>query len=301
MFDFQKFCSDYNIDSATTGNSHCSPGWIQVDCPFCSGVPDYHLGVSSTSFAANCWRCGRKSLPEVIKGLIGVSSQEAGRILEKYTTGKKQRKKRRAGLKKQKADKCILPVGTGPLGDRHKKYLIGRGYDPAELEEIWDIRGTGNIGRYKFRIIAPIYLDGELVSYQGRDITDKSGLRYKACAQEDEVIDHKEIVYGLDLLQGDSAVIVEGLFDAWRMGVGTLATFGTSFTLSQALLISRNVKRAFLLFDSERSAQAEAEKMANMLMALNVETEIIEMIKPGIDPGDLSPVEAQAIMKELGF
>ena len=233
--------------------------------------------------------------------MTGVSKSEAIRILEKYTTGKKQRKKTRAGLKKLKSDKCILPAGTGPLEDRHKKYLIGRGYDPEELEEIWDIRGTGPVGRYKFRIIAPIYLDGELVSYQGRDITDKSPLRYKACAQEDEVIDHKEIVYGLDLLEGDTAVIVEGLFDTWRMGPGALATFGTSFTLSQALLISRSVKRAFLLYDSERAAQIEAEKMANMLVAFKVETEILIMEKQGIDPGDLSPKEAREIMKELGF
>lgn len=301
MIDFERFCSDYRIDCATSGNSHCAPGWIQVHCPFCPGVPDYHLGVAPKSFAANCWRCGKKSLRDVISELTGVTKQEAGRILDKYSSGKKEIRKGRIALGKQKADKCILPAGTGPLTDRHKTYLINRGYDPEELERIWGIKGTGPIGGYKFRIIAPIYLNGVLVSYQGRDITDKAPLRYKACPKEEEVIDHQQIVYGLDLIEGDTAVIVEGLFDAWRLGPGALSTFGTSFTLAQALLLSRNIKKAFLLFDSEIAAQIEAEKLGNMLAVFGVEIEIVEMVKRGIDPGDLSPKEAQAIMKELGF
>ena len=40
------------------------------------------------------------------------------------------------------------------------------------------------MGKYKNRIIIPIYYNNKLVSYHSRDITNKSKIKAKACEQE---------------------------------------------------------------------------------------------------------------------
>jgi DNA primase len=178
------------------------------------------------------------------------------------------------------------------------KYLTGRKFDAEMLERVWGLQGTGPIGDYRNRIILPIYLDGVPVSYQGRDFTGTSKIPYKACPMEQEVIHHKHILYGVDLVPGDTAVLVEGAADAWRLGPGALATFGTGFTLPQLNLFCRRFKRAFILFDPEEAAQQRADMAGALLAARRIPTEILCLTGEG-DPGDLKQDDANHLMRGL--
>lgn len=299
-FNASKFLLDYKIDHIESGNKHCKRGWVNVHCPFCEGSRDYHLGVNLIGGYGNCWRCKGKSLPAVVQALTQCSWAEAYKIVKLY--GGRLTQSSKILYKTTGFDSSVeveLPGGCGPLTKKHKNYLEGRDFDADWLEEMYDLKGTGPVGDYKHRIIAPITWDGNLVSYQGRDVTGKSGLKYKACCQDDEAMDHKNTLYGIDIVKGQSVIVVEGIADAWRLGPGSVATFGTSFKPTQVRMLKERFTRIFLLYDSEKTAQANARILAVQLASMGKEVEILHLDQG--DPGEMSQDDADNLMREVGL
>jgi len=183
------------------------------------------------------------------------------------------------------------------MTDAHKRYLRGRDFDPNRLETLWGLKGCGNTGPYKFRIIAPVMFQGELVSYQGRDITGRAELRYKACKLTEERVHHKDIVYGYDLVPGKRVVVVEGITDVWRLGPGAVATFGSQWTESQLLLL-KDFEKVFVLFDPKDEKAVESGKELAQNLALFTKAESI-VIEEWDDPGSASDEDAMEIMQIL--
>lgn len=299
MIDFIKLCREQGIPFATEGFKHCRAGWVQIHCPYCGNRDKWFMGYSLESGGLSCWNCGKHGLTDTLRLILRCDRDEAKALVRKYQIGKGKcsvvqvRVSSKAG-----ASKLRMPAGCGPMGTRHMKYLTGRKFDAEMLERVWGLQGTGPIGDYRNRIILPIYLDGVPVSYQGRDFTGTSKIPYKACPMEQEVIHHKHILYGVDLVPGDTAVLVEGAADAWRLGPGALATFGTGFTLPQLNLFCRRFKRAFILFDPEEAAQQRADMAGALLAARRIPTEILCLTGEG-DPGDLKQDDANHLMRGL--
>lgn len=293
MIDFQRLLQDYHITYWTEGNN-VTAGWVNIQCPMCDDHSN-HGGFSPEKEFYNCWRCGWHPVEDVIEKIIPVKNPWA--ILKEYRGLIQQRinvkKGRGSGV-----NELVFPPGTGPMEYLHKRYLYDRGFDPDYLEKKYHLKGTNHRGPYKFRIIIPIYFDGKLVSYQGRDITGRSSLRYKTCAPENEVIHHKTILYGMDDIPDDTAIVVEGVLDAWKLGPGAICPFGTTVTMQQINLLSKRLKRAFILFDSEPKAQESAHHLALSLEGVGLEVEQLTLTTKG-DPGDLSIQEAQKLMKEV--
>jgi DNA primase len=181
----------------------------------------------------------------------------------------------------------------------HIRYLEKRKYDWKMLEETWKIRGTGYFGDYKFRLILPIYQDGRLVSFQGRDITGKSKLRYKACSKEREAVDHKTTLYGEWLIppEQDWVVVVEGGPDAWRLGVGAVATYGIAYKTAQVRRL-RRFKYRYVLFDHpDPQARVQSRKLAGELSVFDGETWELDI--PWKDPGEMPQEEADRLMEKI--
>lgn len=320
-FNALKFYKENGIDFAESGHKRCRDGWVQIDCPFCIGHKGFHLGFYKETGAYKCWRCGKHSQVSVVSTLLNISAYKAKEVIKEYSViGSQVKEAHRENLKRPKHSlTCKLPAGTGEMTERHKKYLSDRGFNPDELAEKWGLKGTTMNGNYKWRVIVPITFEGKLVSYQGRDITGKSSLRYKACKQADEVIEHQNIVYGLDHVTGNKCVIVEGVADVWRFGYGAVSCFGTAFTLEQVnLLIAQatnkkrkvKIRKYFILFDAdEPNAIKMGEKLANMLSSAGLEVELLDLsdTKPqclvdpekGIDPANLKQRYADIIKREL--
>jgi ribosomal protein L44E len=299
-FDAFNFYRDYNVPYITEGTKHCQEGWIQTVCPFCTGNPGHHLGFDIQGNFYNCWRCGWHSTEEVIQALAGVSFKEAKDIKREYKLRASDKSKLYSKQDKPKG-KFKLPYGCGPLQKQHKRYLEKRLFDPDKIESLYGIMGTGPLGKYNYRIIAPIFFNERLVSYQGRDITDKSDMKYKACPKDVEIIFHKHLVYAIDLVPGDSGVVVEGITDVWRLGPGAVATFGIKFTNSQIKLLASRFKRLFFFYDpGDPQAIVQAEKLAYAVAALgDVECEIIGTSDS--DPGSMSDEDAAYLMKHLSI
>lgn len=302
---FRDLCIEYSIPTAPDDHKHARDGWIQVECPFCIGNAGYHLGWCVQDEYFHCWRCGWHSMDEVVAELTAVKGFDLKQLLSEYRTTSKARSRSSKASTKGGADRLKLPL-CGELCKPHIRYLESRGFDPVKLESLWGLMGTKGIGRYKNRIIAPVHLNGTMVSYQGRDVTGKQELRYKACAIEKEVVHHKHTLYGIDHCK-DSIVVVEGISDVWRLGYGAACTFGIKFTTSQLRMIASK-KRRYVLFDTQDpQAREQGKKLADMLALLPGLTEYIELgsthawinPKAGKDPGNLTQREANAIMAEL--
>lgn len=295
--DIIRLYRDYGVDHKTEGHKHCRPGWVNTECPFCTGNPGYHLGWNIQEEYYFCWRCGWHPPVKTISILTNLNELEVQKILPSYGIN-------RTVLKQKITEKQIfeLPSHLTHLKTLHKKYLRSRGFDPAELQEKWGLMGTGNYSKlgnvsYKFRIVIPFYWNGEIVSFDSRDITGKQLNKYQACPIEYEKIEHKSILYGnQEKWDPQLGICVEGPTDVWRMSELAFATSGIQYTQKQLRLIASTFKRVAVLYDDDPQAQKQAKKLVADLKFRGVNAWNV-VIKG--DPGALTDKEARKLIKEI--
>lgn len=301
MLDIIKLYSDNGIDFAEDGEKHCRPGWVQVPCPFCTGNPGYHLGFNVNSGYFHCWRCGAKHMDYAISRIINISRVQAKKLIKEYQVGRPyHHQKTKVTIDKKK---FRFPISTRPLDINHKKYLRKRGFNPDELEEEWDLMGTGPVARlgnidYRFRVIAPVTYEDEIVTFQGRDITGKHKLKYMACPKDREVVHHKHLVYGLDKCKKDLAVVVEGITDVWKLGPGAVATFGIEYKRQQVTLLCERFDKFVIMFDDDPQAIRQSNKLANDLSFHGKKVFSVAGISG--DPGEFTKDQVKDFWKWIG-
>lgn len=308
MTDWKRLLDDLNVPNWTEGKN-CSPGRINIQCPFCSDKSN-HGSFSLSKGNYQCWRCEGGHPVKALALAARIPADSARDLIRKYSNGVNTytptQRKSASGV-------TSITLPGSPIGEPHRKYLRGRGFDPEELEFYHGILGTDMVGDwqgidFRYRIIIPVYdCFRNLCTFQGRDYTGKQELRYKCCPVEKAVVHHKHLLYGAELAQNrDRIVVVEGVFDQWRMGPGAVATFGTSLTREQVSLLTQWPEVIFL-FDPEPEAQQHARDYARDIAACGCSVEVCAA-EFGLDdkgnprdPGDLTPDEAKDIMKELGI
>ena len=294
MFDSKKYLLSRGIKFFEAGKN-TSSGWLQFKCPMCNDTTN-HGGLNIESGSFYCWRCGGHKLIDVISFMLNVTKSRAIEEIKKNQKegSFKKIKKIREPSGNNNHKTLVMPFTTDLL-DIHKNYLTNRGFNPIKLKRMYELKSTTFFGDYKFRIIAPIFLDGVKVSFQGRDITENSPYRYKACKKQNEIVNHKETLYGIDLVVGKTVLIVEGVTDVWRLGPCSIATFGTSFTTEQVKLIGDRFKDAIIIYDSD--AGRKAYDLSLQLMARGVRVKIVTLDNG--DPADLTEHEAEKIREEF--
>lgn len=287
MIDYITLFSDYNITYALAGKN-IGRDFIGVNCPWCDDT-SFHGGFPANGDTIyNCWRCGGHNHKYTLAKLLGVKNIDE--IVDIYEEPSVKVEKRTF----VPTDKVEVP--GGPLEWYHKQYLIERRYDPEQLVQKYKVQGTAPYSTYGSRIYFPIMYKGDVVSYQGRS-TVPTTYRYLAAKQEDEKIFHKHLLYNIDNCD-DTVIVVEGIFDVLRLGDNSCATFGTSYTPQQLLLL-KDFNRIFLLYDGDSNAQTKAKKATGMLSNI-VKGEIHVVTLPqGQDPDSLSDEEARYLMRLL--
>lgn len=280
---------DLRIEYLRSGHHHCRDGWLQLkNCPYC-GSNNYHLGLNLAGNYCVCWRCGGHSLFNTllnfdvpfkkVQSLLGELGPELLKSRVQTTVGK---------LKE--------PNCRGAVHPAHRRYLRERGFGD-DVIELWQLEGICMHPQLGWRIYIPIHHKGERVSWTARAIGDRVTQRYLSAASDQEKIPHKHLVYGLDFCRG-SVVVVEGPADAWAIGPGAGALFGTAFTPEQVLLLA-SVPNRFICFDSETTAQARAKALAGQLAAFGGVTETWSISAK--DPGSASKSEIKAIRRAAGL
>ncbi|MCK9456781.1 MAG: hypothetical protein M0R31_05745 [Candidatus Riflebacteria bacterium] len=300
----ERLFQDYNIPHVTEGHKHVTSGWVNIHCPFCVGSQNYHMGVREELTACHCWRCGSHPVVETLSRVLNLLPREVRTILKKYKTGEVISIRKLVPKSRVSIHPLKFPKPHSILNKYGKQYLAKRGFDPEYLEHKWGLCQTGPVSfldkiSYGNRILIPIYWNGEMVSFQSRDITDKSDRKYLACPMKREKIHHKNILYGYQEFWEDShgIIIVEGVTDVWRLGDSAVATFGIEFKMEQVLQLKKlGRKRFFIVFDNEPQAQAQARVLATKLRTLGREA-YIERVEG--DPGSMKQRDADYFVKEL--
>lgn len=297
--DVIQFYQDFGIIYKTEGHKHCRPGWVNIECPFCTGNPGLHLGFELEENYFFCWRCGWHSITETVAKLTNLKWDSAEELAKKYGSIPHQ-----VGTNtkvKINSKPFHFPSGTGPLTQRHKDYLFKRGYSPDKLVQTWGLLATGAVSvldgvSYKLRIIAPVVWERAAVSFISRDITGKSKLRYITCPKERETIFHKDILYGKQEEWKEKGILVEGITDVWRMGTNSFATFGIKFRGPQIRLIAKHFKRVAVCFDDDPQAKEQANKAVAELRFRGVDAFRVDIEG---DPGSMKQEDADYLVKQL--
>lgn len=299
-FDIIQFLDDYNIDYITAGKN-VSSNWLGINCPYplCPD-PSYHCGINLDSKWHSCWVCGSKGSPlKLIKLLTEKTWSECKAIQHQYYNpellleGEEEVIISRRLLFPKEFEK-INPDKIPPLVHQ---YLISRNFNPKFLAQSYSLYYPGMRGNYAFRMIIPIFYKNRMVCFTARAVDNRNPLRYKNCPNEEAEIPINDLLYGYDDHPPNTPIIiVEGITDYWRLGIGSLAIFKSDLTPTQVnLLREKSPSKIIFLLDSDTIQINKAEKLAAKIWFCPVE--IAEIDSP--DPASLSPKEARDLMQTL--
>lgn len=282
-FDVIGYLEEAGISYSYSGKN-ISQGWIGTSCPFCTDSSN-HLGINLDSKVYSCFRCGSKGkMSKLIMELENKTFSQITPILNQFTKKDKNYGTIRIRKNRDKeVDELIYQNSTG-LTESHKVYLRSRNFDAEFLESKYKLRSGKPTSLYKHRIIIPYIRQNKTYTFSSRSIIPgQSGPKYLHNSTEQSVFAPKEILFNEDSCK-DSCLVLEGVFDVFRIGSGSVALSGIQYTQRQVFLLSR-FKRIFILFDPEEQAQIQAIKLSKDLSFCSSSVEIIK-VETDLDPGN---------------
>jgi len=292
-FDIISYLDEEGIPFDEEGKN-ISEGWIGLNCPFCDD-PSNHLGINLEDKRVSCWRCGKKSLIQTIARFSNVSVSRSRSIISRHQSRIISSRSRKASILDtlEETDIALPSSASKNFPELHTAWLKKRNFEPAEVIKRYDLHAVYQTGKYKYRIIAPIYVARRMVSFVGRDVTEEADTPYLNCPNEESLIPARRCLYNIDTVER-VALIVEGITDVWRIGRGAVATLGTEFTKAQVNLLS-GLDKVFVMFDAGRESTNMARKFSAAATSVVKSVEIIEMTTG--DPDNLP----QDIVDNLKF
>lgn len=293
-FDVRRYLDDLGVGYRRAGDENVGEGWIGLDCVFCGDTVG-HLGVHyEHGNGCVCWMCHEGGdIIDLVKALEGVGFNAARDRLGQYqgfVAEKRERKPRRYD--------SVLPdgferieAGSEPVPVR--RWFARRRFDLGLCQE----HGLGWVrhGDYQLRMIVPVLLDGEVVSFQAVDVTGRAKVPYLDCPKDRAMVPNKHLLYGLDEV-GEQVILVEGVTDKWRMGRDAVALFGKNWSMKQLVLLHARAggRRLKVLLDLD--AMREGRKLLDRLHELFNDV-LIGNLTHVKDPAELGDEEVGGILR----
>ncbi len=237
-------------------------GEIRVCCPFCllrgKTQDDKHkLYINPVKNVVHCFRCEYRTrasdlFPQLAS--LGVEFEKIGRRTENATLE-------------------AIPTGCHNLSELPSthlctEFLEGRGFGLSDFDMAGGILFCEDYkkGDYSFgpRLLFPVYQFGVYRGFQARTIWKNTLPKYINASG----MEKKTILYNYDnaFKQNEDLIIVEGIFDAVRVGLDkAIASFGKAISDEQIRLIALgDFKRVILLLDpdAKNEGQASARKLS---------------------------------------
>ena len=296
---FEKLFRDYNVPYSLRINR----GWVNCNCPYCdTKSTSFNLGFNPAGNYYHCWKSKHSySMEELLSTILHIPESSVRSVLKDYSGAGEILPER----KKSNVNHLELP--THKFTPVERAYLKKRGFEPKYLFKKYRIVGGGIDGDWKFRIIIPIYYNGQLMSWTGRSILSKEKLkklnlpRYKNLSNEKSVKNIKELFFNIDNCRNKSVVLTEGPFDVLRFDGEAICSMGTELTEGQIALLAERFEKIFILFDNEPKAQEKARKFGLQLSSIGIDVEIVDAYGDfgKNDMGECTPEEIEIIKKEL--
>ena len=274
-------------------------GWLGLQCVYCDDQHN-HLGVNLYHKSFSCWLCHTTgSITDLICELEKVNYSAALDRLEEFQSFEHVDAVTRTRLEDDGLS--VLPLDCRPLTHPHRTFLgKRRGFNPKRLVRDWGLLSGPVVGKWKHRIIIPVVLDGRIMTFVGMDHTGHNPPKYKAAPVEESFMPTSELVYGADYVR-HTAVVVEGVADAWRIGKGAVATFGmTPGHKRMVHLTSLPARYFYVMFDGEEQATDHALALVAELKAAGKQAKVLGL-EPGLDPDMLEAQEVSELRHKLNL
>lgn len=300
------------------------------ECPAC-GNSNWKVYLNAESGLGNCfsgdcetkynkWKfiktfLGSSSTKDVIEHIKAVAAEQGWKPKTRHTAAVRH------------TGELHLPESYAlPYGGRNLKYLENRGIT-AEVAQYFHLRfchrGVFEYGEgadkhtqdYSGRVIIPIYdLAGQLVSFQGRDVTDKSDRKY--LFPPGYASTGSYLYNGQNAVGAERLVIGEGAFDVMAIRIAfdedpalrdvvPVGTFGKHLSegteesqLGKLMqLKEQGLKEVTFMWDGEKRATQDAVKAALAVRRIGLVARIAFLPK-NKDPNEVAPlVVRQAFWK----
>lgn len=284
-----RFFVSHEVEIAPSSHHHARAGWINLDCPYCSpGSKRFRLGFRVKQKYFNCWTCGPVPFKKTLYLLFNNNSKEFIEQLEDFRLPKED----------QIIGKYTEPAGLlDKIPKPYYDYLRSRfGKETSLTIERYKLRAIGPRGKHlACRIFVPLYYKGEKATWTTRSIDPEIEIRYKNAPIECEAISIKKLLFGEDFVR-HSVIVVEGPFDAMRIGPGAVSLGGVNYSKAQVRKLAQYPYR-YICLDQDEAGQKTAEKLANELSVFPGETSILQLNAK--DAGSCSLKELNKIRKLL--
>lgn len=292
------------------------------ECPTC-GNTNYKVYLNAENGLGNCFSgdCEKKfNKWSFIRDHHG--SLSTYEVVEQIRLAAKEqgwRPTRRLAVATNLNTELIIPESIAlPIEGRNLKYLENRSitseitkyfglrYSKSGVFKYQDEDGKDRTQSYAKRIIIPIFdLDGELVSFQGRDISGTADKKYLFPPGFSST---GSILYnGQNAIGSERAVIGEGVFDVMAIkmaldaqvelrDVAPIGSFGkhlsfgddTSQIAKLMLLKEKGLKQITVMWDGEKQALDDAAETALRLNGYGFVARVAVLPK-GKDPNETAP------------
>jgi len=165
---------------------------------------------------------------------------------------------------------------------------VKNGFKPESILKaglIADKEGRA-IDKFRDRLMIPICsLSGAIVGFGGRDLSGNSPAKYMN-SPETLIYNKSEILFGLNqsrmaISKKNSVILVEGYFDVISMfqsGVeNVVAISGIALSETQAKLLARYTKSAFISLDGDPAGQAATERCIEVLLSQSFAVKVVNL------------------------
>ena len=306
---------DYRLTSGSSGQQ------LNIQsCPFC-GTSKWKVFANINTGLGNCFSgsCERRfNIYSFIRETLSGSSHfDIMQVIRSMALESGYRPKVKSYNFVDNPNKLIMPDAVAlPYNGKNLSYLAQRGVN-SDICAYFHLRycATGayeyltHDGKkikqsYKNRIIIPIYnISGELVSFQGRDITGTAEKKY--LFPPGIASTAKYLFNAHNAVRSDTIIIAEGVFDVMSLWgalvelskleyIQPVATFGKHLSEEQRMqllaLKEKGLKRVIFCWDSESLAIKAAIHFALSVVGLGLEA-LVAILPKGKDPNESTTAE----------
>lgn len=292
-----------------------------IKCPFCKRSGKLWLSYLANSYTVEdnikvmfsrgliiCFRCHFNDDREKLNQFWNMVGKDSAEVSAGFSGDSESPE---SGSEAPVVFPKTVPILDPSVPNRVHAYLMGRGMDLKELEEVYHVEYSEDskvLLKGVPRIIFPIIQNGERVAWQGRcldeDVTRWHIPKYQFPAHAKI----KWMLYNSDVARWKPyAVIVEGITDVISCGKAGIAVFGKTVSTRQLEMMrsfwgTRGVIRIPDMDDPEAYTVAKAE--VSSWNAANMFKDGAKIVIPpaGKDPGNLTRQEIHdLIMQQTGI
>lgn len=260
--DVREVLDELGVDYRESGKN-IGHGWVGTHCPFCN-ENSYHLGIHLDSTVMSCFVCGQTGNILTYTAKQMRSYKAAIAFLKKFIPIELRPPEEETY---NTITKVELPSNATKTPSKYQiNYLKKRGYNWKTLHDKYDFYYCGPTGNFANRIIVPVYSQRRIVTFTSIDIVKDTNLRYRHLAEKKSIIPIKNTLFGIENTNKHSVIVVEGLFDKFRIGDNCVCSFGTQVKQEQILLLSK-FARVYICFDGDDAGRKAARKLSDNLAA----------------------------------